>query len=133
MKKIFIQALLLASGCANVAAENLNFSFQNPSFLGGNPNNAAGLLNLANAQNPFKAPVETAAEKASKSYETAVFSKINAKLLEAQFGTDSLVAGDSFDTRGFNITVANGENNQLVVTAIDKVTGDKTTFTVDGQ
>jgi hypothetical protein len=133
MKKIFIQALLLASGCANVAAENLNFSFQNPSFLGGNPNNAAGLLNLANAQNPFKAPVETAAEKAAKSYETAVFSKINAKLLEAQFGTDSLVAGDSFDTRGFNITVANGENNQLVVTAIDKVTGDKTTFTVDGQ
>ena len=134
MKKIFIQALLLASGCANVAAENLNFSFQNPSFLGGNPNNAAGLLNQANAQNPFKAPVETAAQKAAKSYEASVFSKINAKLLEAQFGKDDiLAAGDSFTTGNFNIRVENGQNNQLVVTATDKVTGAVTTFTVDVQ
>lgn len=134
MKKIFIQTLLLAGGCANVAAENLNFNFMNPSFLGGNPSNAAGLLNLANAQNPFKAPVETAAQKAAKSFESSVFSKINAKLLEAQFGSDDLLAaGDSFTTGNFDIRVEEGLNNQLVVTATDKVTGAVTTFTVDGQ
>jgi len=131
MKKIFIQALLLASGCANVAAENLNFSFQNPSFLGGNPNNAAALLNQANAQNPFKAPAESAAEKSVKSYETAVFSRIQAKLLELQFGKDfTLNDGDIFKTENFVIKVTQQVNGQLEVEATDTVTGNVTTFKV---
>ena len=130
MKKIFIQALLLASGCANVAAENLNFSFQNPSFLGGNPNNAAGLLNQANAQNPFKAPAESAAQKSARSYETAVFSRIQSKLLELQFGKDfTLDVGDSYKTENFDIQVRE-VGGQLVVIATDKVTGAETTFKV---
>ena len=134
MKKVIIQALLLAFGCANVAAENLNFSFQTPSFLGGNPNNAAGLLNQANAQNPFKAPVETAAEKAAKSFETAIFSRIQAKLLEARFGKDDILqAGDSFTTGNYDIRVELGDNNQLVVIAKDRFTDAETKFTVDGQ
>ena len=133
MKKIFIQALLLASGCANVAAENLNFSFQNPSFLGGNPNNAAGLLNQANAQNPFKAPVDSIAEKSAKSYEAAVFSKIQAKLLELQFGKDfALNDGQSFKTENFDIRVEEVEG-KLTVIARDWVTGAETTFQVGDQ
>ena len=130
MKKIVIQTLLLACGCANVAAENLNFNFQNPSFLGGNPNNAAGLLNQANAQNPYKAPVDTALQKFQKNMESAIFSRIQSKLLEAQFGKEAPVVGD-YDTLNFRINVSDAGNNLLVVTTTDKITGAVTTFTVD--
>jgi len=132
MKKVIIQALLLACGCANVAAENLNFSFQNPSFLGGNPNNAAGLLNQANAQNPYKAPVDTPYEKFQKSLENAIFSRVQSTLLDARFGkiTADAAVGD-FDTENYIINITKSDADTLVVTTTDKTTGAVTTFTVD--
>ena len=132
MKKVIIQALLLAGGCVNVAAENLNFNFQNPSFLGGNPNNAAGLLNQANAQNPFKAPVDTPYEKFQKSLESAIFSRVQSTLLDARFGkiTADAAVGD-FDTQGYIVNISKQDENTLIVTTTDKTTGAITTFTVD--
>ena len=132
MKKVIIQALLLAGGCVNVAAENLNFNFQNPSFLGGNPNNAAGLLNQANAQNPFKAPVDTPYEKFQKSLESAIFSRLQSTLLDARFGkiTADAAVGD-FDTQGYIVNISKQDENTLIVTTTDKTTGAITTFTVD--
>ena len=132
MKKVIIQVLLLAGGCVNVAAENLNFNFQNPSFLGGNPNNAAGLLNQANAQNPFKAPVYTPYEKFQKSLESAIFSRLQSTLLDARFGkiTADAAVGD-FDTQGYIVNISKQDENTLIVTTTDKTTGAITTFTVD--
>jgi len=132
MKKIFIWTLVLGCGCANVAAENLNFNFQNPSFLGGNPNNAPGLLNLANAQNPYKAPVVTPYEKFQKGLESAIFSRLQSTLLDAKFG--KITAADAvgeFDTQGYLISIVDAGNNLLTVTTTDKTTGAITTFTID--
>ena len=133
MKKIFTQALLIAGCCANVAAENLNFNFQNPSFLGGNPNNAAGLLNQANAQNPYKAPVVSPYEKFQKSLESAIFSKLQKNLLDAKFGELSGAdAEGEFDTQGYLISVTRDPvTNVLTVTTTDKTTNAVTTFTID--
>ena len=132
MKKIVIQTLLFACGCADVAAENLNFNFQNPSFLGGNPNNAAGRLNAATAQNSFKAPVVTPFEKFEKSLESAIFSRLQSSLLDAKFG--KITAADAvgeFDTLNYLISVVDAGNNLLTVTTTDKTTGAVTTFTID--
>ena len=132
MKKIIFQAFLLACVSANVAAENLNFSFQNPSFLGGNPNNAAGLLNQANAQNPYRAPVVSPYDKFQKSLESAIFSKLQKNLLDAKFGEiTSADAVGEFDTQGYLISIVDSGNNLLTVTTTDKATGAVTTFTID--
>jgi len=130
MKKMLTQMFILACVCSGVSAENLNFNFMNPSFIGGNPNNAPGLLNQANAQNPYKAPVDTALQKFQKNMESAIFSRIQSKLLEAQFGKEAPVVGD-YDTLNFRINVSDAGNNLLVVTTTDKITGAVTTFTVD--
>jgi len=132
MKKVLIQSLLFGWVLGSAQAENLNYNFINPSFLGGNPNNAPGLLNLANAQNSFKAPVDSAAIKLQKNIESAIFSKLQANILDAAFGKSSVagVVGD-YETVNFKIHVEDGGLGKIIVTTTDKTTGATTQFTVD--
>jgi len=129
MKKVFAQLTLGLVFC-NCYAENLNYNFINPSFLGGNPNNASGLLNLANAQNPFKAPVDTPAERFAKSIESAVYSKKLSSLFAADPLTDSTLVGIPIQTEN-SIILIKESLNVRTITITDKATGAVTTFTVD--
>jgi hypothetical protein len=129
MKKVFAQLTLGLVFC-NCYAENLNYNFINPSFLGGNPNNASGLLNLANAQNPFKAPVDTPAERFAKSIESAVYSKKLSTLFAADPLTDNTLVGIPIQTDN-SIILIKESLNVRTITITDKATGAVTTFTVD--
>jgi len=129
MKKVFTQITLIAVFC-NCYAENLNFSFINPSFLGGNPNNAPGLLNLANAQNPFKAPVDTPAEKFAKNLESAIYSKKLTSIFAASALTDPTLLGVPIQTDNSTILITES-GSVRTITITDKNTGAVTTFTVD--
>ena len=129
MKKVFAQLTLGLVFC-NCYAENLNYNFINPSFLGGNPNNASGLLNLANAQNPFKAPVDTPAERFAKSIESAVYSKKLSSLFAANPLTDNTLVGIPIQTEN-SIILIKESLNVRTITITDKATGAVTTFTVD--
>jgi hypothetical protein len=129
MKKVFAQLTLGLVFC-NCYAENLNYNFINPSFLGGNPNNASGLLNLANAQNPFKAPVDTPAERFAKSIESAVYSKKLSSLFAADPLTDNTLVGIPIQTDN-SIILIKESLNVRTITITDKATGAVTTFTVD--
>jgi Type VIII secretion system (T8SS), CsgF protein len=129
MKKVFAQLTLGLVFC-NCYAENLNYNFINPSFLGGNPNNASGLLNLANAQNPFKAPVDTPAERFAKSIESAVYSKKLSSLFAADPLTDNTLVGIPIQTEN-SIILIKESLNVRTITITDKATGAVTTFTVD--
>jgi len=129
MKKVFMQTMLGLVFC-NCYAENLNFNFINPSFLGGNPNNAPGLLNLANAQNPFKAPVDTPAEKFAKNLENAIYSRKLTSLFAATPLTDSSILGVPIESANSIILITeSGTVRTIQVT--DKNTGAVTVFTVD--
>jgi hypothetical protein len=129
MKKVFMQTMLGLVFC-NCYAENLNFNFINPSFLGGNPNNAPGLLNLANAQNPFKAPVDTPAEKFAKNLESAVYSKKLTSIFAASALTDTTLLGVPIET-GNSIILITESGSVRTIQVTDKNTGAVTVFTVD--
>ena len=129
--KIIFRSFVLTFGLIGlVQAENLNYNFINPSFIGGNANNAAGLLNQANAQNRFKAPELSPYEKFEKNIQNAIFSKLQAKILDAKFPKDAAAAGE-YDTVGYHISIVDSGNNILTVTTTDKTTGAVTTFNVD--
>jgi curli production assembly/transport component CsgF len=127
MKKIFF-SLLLTACAANgfVFAENLNFNFQNPSFIGGNVNNAASLLNLANTQNKFTAPALSPAEKFETNLQNAIFAKIQSNILNP--GANPF--GD-YETVNYKISVIDSGNGKITIKTIDKTTQAQTEFTVD--
>ncbi len=127
MKKTFF-SLLLAACAANgfVFAESLNFNFQNPSFIGGNPNNAAWLLNLANAQNTFTAPVLSPTEKFEQNLQNAIFAKVQSAILNP--GANPF--GD-YETANFKISVIDSGNGKITIKTVDKTTQAQTEFVVD--
>jgi len=129
MKKVCLSIILVLIFC-NCYAENLNFNFINPSFLGGNVNNAAMLLNVANAQNQTVAPTDTPAEKFAKSLESAVYSKKLTSIFAATALTDTTLLGTPIETTTSTIVITeSGSVRTIQVT--DKQTGAVTTFTVD--
>ena len=129
MRKVFVQIMLGLMFC-NCYAESLNYNFINPSFLGGNPNNAAGLLNLANAQNPYKAPVDTPAQKFAKNLESAIYSKKLTSIFAASALTDTTLLGVPIET-GNSIILITESGSVRTIQVTDKNTGAVTTFTVD--
>jgi curli production assembly/transport component CsgF len=82
----------------------------NPTF-GGNPNNAPGLLAIANAQNTFTAPVvtapvKTALQKFNDSLLNSVLSKINSAYMKDLFNSDgTLTVGSIIQSGNFEIKV----------------------------
>jgi len=133
MKNVSQSLVLLSFIFSEVHAENLNYNFINPSFLGGNPNNGPMLLNLANAQNTFKAPQLSAEEKFQKNLESAIWSKRQALILDSMFGTATVkdVYGE-YDTAQYHISIkADTENTGgTVIIYTDKNTNISTTVNV---
>lgn len=142
MKKKFIlifSCFLLTGGLYSSAtlAGEITYQPKNPNF-GGNPFNAAPLLNSANAQNGFRDPASiraqqaraqlTSAQRFAQRLDSAVLSRLT-RLLAGQIVDDegNLVTGGTINTGINTIDVTDTGTGTLIVIT-DLVTGEVTTI-----
>ncbi len=134
-------------------ASELVYTPINPSF-GGNPNNAPGLMNIAQAQNGFTAKPLSPLESFNLSLQRAVLSRLTSQALNTMFGqnvdnpNNLLLPSDpkdtpgdplppkKYDTVGYTILITNTTPatstlaGVLTITTTDKSTGAVATFEV---
>jgi curli production assembly/transport component CsgF len=107
----------------------------NPTF-GGNPNNASGLMGIAQAQNGFTAPVLTPIAAFNLNLEKAILSRLTSQTLTSIFGNSStnrlnILQEHTYDTLAYTVAVSvNNIDKTATITTTDKTTGDVTTFIV---
>ena len=127
-----LAACMLLLSCAASATEMV-YAPVNPSF-GGNPNNAPGLLAVAQAQNGYKAPTKSAVETFNANLQSAIVSRLTTESLTLMFGKSSSLLPGSYDTGNYTITVTDsGAINGtpiLTIQTMDKTSGASATFTV---
>ena len=121
-------ACMMLLSCAASATEMV-YAPVNPSF-GGNPNNAPGLLAVAQAQNGYKAPTKSALETFNTNLQSAILSRLTTESLTLMFGKSSTLAAGTYDTAGYTITVTDNGNKVLTIQTTDKASGASATFTV---
>jgi len=120
---------VLAVLSAGASATELVYAPVNPSF-GGNPNNAPGLLAIAQAQNPFKAPALTGLQNFNNSLQQAILNRLSSQSLATIFGSNSTLVPGNFDTQSYSIQITDAGNGQLTIATTDKTTGATVSFTV---
>jgi curli production assembly/transport component CsgF len=128
-------AVCMVAGCmyplGTALAGDLVFSFTNPTF-GGNPNNAASLLALANAQNATKAPdapVVSALDKLTASLQAAMLSKLQTSVSGYVFDTKgSLVSGTQYTAGDFQVTVIVNPDRTVTLETLEISSGNSTTI-----
>lgn len=124
-----ILVLMLLSGVlAPGNATELVYAPVNPSF-GGNPNNAPGLMGIAQAQNSFKSPLTTPVEAFNQSLQRAILSRLTSQTMTAMFGTSSVLMDGSYQTPGYTINVEQ-VGNGILITTTDKTTGAIASFEI---
>ncbi len=110
-------------------AGDLVFAFTNPTF-GGNPNNASGLLNNANAQNNTKAPdtpQQSALDKLTASLQAAMLSKLQSSVSGYVFDTKgTLVSGTQYTAGDYQVTVIVNPDKTVSLTTLEISTGNST-------
>jgi len=105
----------------------------NPSF-GGNPNNAGMLLNNAQAQNTYKAPVLSPQESFTRALQTAIQNRLLSAIVNAQLSDTKLDTSQpqNIDTPSFSVSIRPIPNSTSVeITTTDKSTGAVATVIVD--
>lgn len=129
-------AALLAMLCiftGSAGASPLVYQPVNPSF-GGSPLNASGLLNEAQAQNNYTAPLRklsTADRLATfqQNLQNAILSRVSSTVLSTIVGVDGGLVPGTVTTQDYIITVV--DNGGLVtVTTTDRTTGQTSTFEI---
>ncbi len=129
-------AALLALLCiftGGSSASPLVYQPVNPSF-GGNPLNANGLLNEAQAQNNYTAPVRklSPADRLAtfqQNLQNAILSRVSSTVLSTIVGVDGGLVPGTVTTQDYIITVV--QNGGLVsVTTTDRTTGQTSTFEI---
>jgi len=119
--------------CSTAVAGDLVFSFTNPTF-GGNPNNAAGLLAVANTINPYKAPdtaPTTALDKFTASLQSAMLSKLQSQVTSALFdGKGSLVSGTQYTAGDYQVTITVNSDRTVTLTTLEIPTGASTIINI---
>jgi len=129
---------LLGVGAANcAAATELVYVPTNPAF-GGNPLNANGLLNAAQATNKHKEPAAASTKQSSLEQftdllERSVLSQLSAAATSGIMGSGGKLRPGSVETGNFRIDIVDAGGGVLVITTTDKSTGASTSFQVGGQ
>ena len=101
-----------------------------PAF-GGNPNNNAGFLANAAAQNPYKAPASTPMQNFNKTLEQAILNRLVSQSVSTMFGSGRGLVAGSYDTGTYMVDITEVPGSGvLTVKTTDKKTGDQATFTV---
>lgn len=129
-KKYSLIAIFVVSGIGHASATEIVYTPINPSF-GGNPNNSAHLLSIAQAQDPFKAPVVSPVEAFNLSLQRSILSRLSSQALTTMFGTSTTLAAGTYDTAGYTIKVVDMGNGTLSLTSTDKASGGVSTFVIN--
>ncbi|MCV2359157.1 curli assembly protein CsgF [Paucibacter sp. TC2R-5] len=127
--RAFALSVLALMSVVDVSATELIYAPINPSF-GGNPNNAPGLMAIANAQNSFKAHVNSPLENFNNSLQQAILSRLSSQSLATIFGKSSTLVPGTYDTLAYTITITDSGKGMLTIATTDKKTGATVTFEV---
>ena len=127
---------LLLTLCLGAGATEMVYAPVNPSF-GGNPNNAPGLLAIAQVQNQTKAPViastvvpTTAVQKFSDSLNSLILSRLASDTLATLFGTSSLLQAGTYTAGDFTVTISQPDSSSnLTIVTTDK-SGNSSTIQI---
>ncbi|MBV8503830.1 MAG: curli assembly protein CsgF [Paucibacter sp.] len=124
--------LLLAglSSCLAASGTELVYAPINPSFVGGNPNNASALLSIAGAQNGYKPPTLTPLQNFNNALQQAILNRLSSQALTTIFGKNSTLVPGTYDTAGYSISITDTGNGNLQVTTTDKTTGAQVSFSI---
>lgn len=124
---------LMALPIQVAVASELIYTPVNPSF-GGNPNNAAMLLNTAQAQNGFKAPKApalTPMQRFQNNLQQAILNNLATQIKNSIFGTDGTqITPGTYDAGNYTVTVIGNDDGSLTITTIDNTNGATATFDV---
>ena len=115
--------------CQAASASEMVYTPVNPSF-GGNPNNAPGLLAVAQAQNGHKAPTRSSLETFNNNLQNAILSRLSSETITTMFGRNSSLVPGFYDTANYTIKVTDSGGGVLTIETTDKLTGATATFTV---
>ena len=126
------QAILLTLSLGTGATEMV-YTPINPSF-GGNPNNAPGLLSIAQVQNSMRAPVVvstvvplTAVEKFSASLNSLILNRLASETMATLFGTSSLLKAGTYTAGDFTVTLSQPDSSSnLTIVTSDKAGNSST-------
>ncbi len=121
---------LFMSICASAGATELVYAPVNPSF-GGNPNNAAGLLGIAQAQNPYKAPTNSPLQTFNNNLQNSILSRLSTEAVNTLFGKASPLTPGTYDTLNYTIKISDAGNGDLTIETTDKGSGATASFTVN--
>lgn len=134
-------ALALLVAWDTAAATELAYTPVNPTF-GGNPNNAAGLLGVANAQNNYKAPVARTSSSSSaqsqldlftQQLQRAVLDRLTSVAISDLFDANGRILPNRTVTAGnFVIAITTDAQGNLVLTTQDKTVPGSSTQIVVG-
>jgi curli production assembly/transport component CsgF len=130
---VLLLALLPLWAITPAAATELVYSPTNPSF-GGNPNNAPGLMSIAQAQNGFTAKALTPIENFNLSLQRAILSRLTSQSLTTMFGASNTLGTTekTYDTAGYLIKVSpDADASTVTITTTDKTTGAVATFVIN--
>ena len=141
MKKISLfisMGILLSLGLSPLQAKagELVYHPVNPNF-GGNPFNAAPLLNNALSQNNFKDPAivqrsrttQSSGESFKQRLDRSILSRLSRQLVTQAFGEGGTVEDGSFDTGINTINIETGLD-ATTITITDNATGEVTSVEV---
>ena len=133
-KKILTLSVSAWMVCASqsVVASELVHQFVNPSF-GGNPNNSAHLLGLANAQNQFQddgfedtSPLDEFNERLQRSLLGRITNAVTQDIIDV----NGNITPGVFDTLDYTINIVDEGNGLVTIETIDKLSGDRTVIQV---
>jgi len=127
LRPLVVCLALMEAGQAS--ATDLVYVPLNPSF-GGNPNNASGLLAIAQSQNGYKAPTNSPLQNFNNSLQQAILSRLTSQSLATIFGKSSTLVPGSYDTSAYTITITDSGNGTLTIATRDKKTGAVVSFEV---
>jgi len=120
------------SGSAALAGD-LVFNFTNPTF-GGNPGNAAGLLNSANAQNSTQAPpaaVVGTLDRFTQSLQAAMLSKLQSQVTGVVFDSKgALVSGTQYIAGDYQVTIIVNPDKTVSLSTLEISSGNTTVINV---
>jgi len=130
MKTRHLILLLLLFSFVSLEAQEIVYKPINPSFLGGNPFNAAWLLSNAEAQNKFKEESSTGMddqsdlEKFTESLNRQLLNQLSRDLFQQEYGDSGLTIGTyTFGSLVVEITPTTGG---LAIDIFDTLTGEQT-------
>ncbi len=123
-------AVVLLLGAMHAGATEMVYAPVNPTF-GGNPNNAPGLMAVAQAQNGFKAPVPSPLETFNLNLQRSILSRLSSQAMNTMFGSSYKLSAGNYDTAGYSIQVVDDGDGTLHITTTDKASGAVASFVIN--